>query len=196
MLMNQPLTPRPFRIGDAMVLVAATAVAFAVLRHCWSVGIAFTTFGGNREQRLFFWLHQVVPFPALWSLAVFAIDRRDRRKGRRRGARQAGLVACYAATVALAITALIASAFLIVHILEDTRAIPKVLSHPTQMHSPPPFADAPMEEIAGAAVLGAWSAMAAGRRWRTEPSWIDRLGRVLGGIWIGLFLIYVYGYTG
>jgi hypothetical protein len=194
--MNRPLAPRPFRISDAMVLVAATAVAFAIIRHGWPAGIAFTTFGGQFEQWLFFWLHQVVPFPALWSFAVFAIDWRDRRKARRRGLRHAGLVANYAATVAIAVTALIGTAFLIVHVLEDYQAIPKVFSHPTQMHPFPPFANTPLEEIAGAAVLGAWSVMAASRQWRTERSWIDRLGRVLGGIWIALFLIYLYGYTG
>ena len=60
----------------------------------------------------------------------------------------------------------------------------------------PPFANAPMEEIVGAAVLGAWSAMAASGRWKSQPSWIDRTGRVLGMFWIGLFLIYLYAYTG
>jgi hypothetical protein len=42
----------------------------------------------------------------------------------------------------------------------------------------------------GLAVIGAWLVLASGRRWGAEPSWIDRLGRLLGACWIGLFLIH------
>jgi hypothetical protein len=187
--MKKPLVKRPFRIADSMVLVAATAVAFTIYRYSQSARLSFTTFGGNWEQWLFLWMHRVVPFPAMWSLAVFAIAQRDPRNGRRRGVRHAGIVACYAATVALALTSLISSTFSTVHILEDALLIPKVLSHGRHWLSP--FDNAPMEEIVGAAVLGAWSAMAATRCWRTEPSWIDRLGRILGAFWIGLLLVYL-----
>lgn len=98
--------------------------------------------------------------------------------------------------VALAVPATIASVFTILHILEEYRTIPKIFSHARNAHGMPPFANAQMEEIVGAAVLGAWSLMAASGRWKTQPSWIDRAGRVLGLVWIGLFLIYLYGFTG
>jgi hypothetical protein len=40
-------------------------------------------------------------------------------------------------------------------------------------------------------VLGSWMALALSRRWRPEPSWIDRSGRVLGLYWVLLlFLVY------
>ena len=44
-------------------------------------------------------------------------------------------------------------------------------------------------EIAGqvliaAAVPLAWIALIATRRWDSEPSWIDRLGRILGALWM------------
>ena len=35
-------------------------------------------------------------------------------------------------------------------------------------------------------VATAWMALALGRRWRPEPSWVDRTGRALGFAWIGL----------
>jgi hypothetical protein len=187
---------RPFRLVDGMVLIAATAVAFAIFRQGLSGQVNFSTFGGSGEQWLFFWMHQVVPFPAMWSLAVFGIAVRDRSRGRRRKPREAGVVACCAAVVALTITTLIASTFYTLHVLEEFRAIPRIFSHARNSHAMPPFANAPMEEIVGAAVLGAWSAMAASGRWRARPSWIDRAGRFLGMIWIGLFLIYLYAYTG
>jgi hypothetical protein len=193
--MKRSLATRPFRIVDGMVLVAATAIAFAIVRPRWPASrMGFSTFGGHWEQWLFVWMHQVVPFPALWSFAVFVIAWRDRCKGQRPTVRSAGIVACYAATAALAVASLISSAFHVIHFLEDHGVIPKILSHPT--HQLSPFDNAPLEELIGAAVLGAWSALAAIRRWRAEPSWIDRLGQLLGVFWIGLFVTYLYAYSG
>jgi hypothetical protein len=187
---------RPFRLLDGMILVAATALAFAIFRQGLSDGITFTTFGGNVERWIFIWMHWVVPFPAMWSLALFAIAIFDRGTPGRRKLRHAGTVACCAAVMALALTTVVASTFYILHLLEELQMIPKLLSHNRNAHAMPPFANAPMEEIVGAAVLGAWSVMAASGRWRCQRSWIDRTGRILGIIWISLFLTYLYGYTG
>jgi hypothetical protein len=187
---------RPFRLIDGMVLVAATAVAFAIFRQSSPSTVNFNTFGGIGEQYLFFWMRRLVPFPAMWSLALLAIAVFDRGTARRHRTRHAGTVACCAAVVALSLTTLIASTFYVTHVLEEVGAIPRVFSHPRNSHAMPPFANAPMEEIVGAAVLGAWSTMAASGRWKSQPSWIDRTGRVLGMIRIGLFLIYLYAYTG
>jgi hypothetical protein len=45
------------------------------------------------------------------------------------------------------------------------------------------------------AVLTSWMTLIVGRRWRAEPTWVDRLGRAVGVFWIvagavvpGLFL--------
>jgi hypothetical protein len=35
-----------------------------------------------------------------------------------------------------------------------------------------------------AAVAGIWSLLICDRRWRPEPTWIDRLGRCLGIYWL------------
>jgi hypothetical protein len=191
----KPVAKRPFRIVDLMVLVAATAVAFAIYRRGIPRGMSFTTFGRNREAWLFYWMHQATPFVSMWSFAVFAIDRVDSRKLRRHP-RHAGIIACYAATIGLATSALISSGFYLVHALEDSGLIRKILSHQRQMHLPPPFGEAPLEEIIGGVVFGAWAALAATRRWRTEPTWVDRLGRALAVIWIALLLTYIYAYTG
>jgi hypothetical protein len=189
-------TNRPFRLSDSMVLVAATAVAFAIFRQGLAPGLSFTTFGGNTEQMIFYWMRQIVPFPAMWSLAILALAAFDRDTPRRRKLRHAGMVACCAAVVALALTTVIASGFYILHVLEDVHAIPRIFSHGRNSHAMPPFANTPMEEIVGAAVLGAWAVMAASGRWRTERTWIDRTGLILGVVWILLFLTYLYGYTG
>ena len=36
----------------------------------------------------------------------------------------------------------------------------------------------------GYVVLGCWSTLALSGRWRAEPSWIDRAGRIIGVAWI------------
>ena len=39
---------------------------------------------------------------------------------------------------------------------------------------------------ASTAVAVAWILLAAGRRWRPEPHWLDRTGRVLGWFWVAM----------
>ncbi|HEV3122830.1 MAG TPA: hypothetical protein VGY53_13040 [Isosphaeraceae bacterium] len=34
------------------------------------------------------------------------------------------------------------------------------------------------------AVMGSWLALALGRRWRAQPTWLDRAGRALAASWI------------
>ena len=36
----------------------------------------------------------------------------------------------------------------------------------------------------GFAIAACWLVLIVGRRWRPEPSWIDRCGRALGAYWI------------
>jgi hypothetical protein len=189
-------TNRPFRIFDLMILVGMTAIAFAIFRYSQPSIIALNTFGTAFEQWLFLWMHRGAPFVASWSLAVVAIAWWDKRKGNRRGTRTAGVVACWAATGAIAFATAIFCLLYAAHVLEDHKLIARIFSHPTQSHPAPPFGSMTLEEIGGAAVLGAWSALSASQRWRAERSWIDRLGRLLGMIWIALFAIYVYGYAG
>jgi hypothetical protein len=179
-----------------MISVAATAVAFGIFRYSLPSNIGLSTFGTALEQQLFYWMHRLTPFPALWSLAIVAITAWDRKKGDRREARLAGIAACCAATGAIAVATLIFSAFYTAHILEEQQVIRRIFNHSTQNHPLPPFGAITLEEIGGAAVLGAWSALAASRRWRTDRTWIDRLGRLIGMFWIALFATYIYGYAG
>ncbi len=38
--------------------------------------------------------------------------------------------------------------------------------------------------VCGLAVLVSWVTLLARRRWRADPSWVDRFGRALGVYWI------------
>ena len=39
-------------------------------------------------------------------------------------------------------------------------------------------------------VIGGWMVLALGGRWRSEPSWIDRTGRVTGIVWIAVTAVH------
>ena len=41
----------------------------------------------------------------------------------------------------------------------------------------------------GLAVTIAWVALAVSGRWQSEPSWIDRVGRLMGCGWIGMMML-------
>jgi hypothetical protein len=43
-----------------------------------------------------------------------------------------------------------------------------------------------LQEMAPYVVATAWLMLALSGRWRSEPSWIDRLGRIIGVFWVGL----------
>jgi hypothetical protein len=44
-----------------------------------------------------------------------------------------------------------------------------------------------IESRVGPAVVAAWAVLYASGRWRPEPSWLDRAGRLLGAFWIALW---------
>lgn len=126
-----------------------------------------------------------VPSAASLSLAVLALRLRRPRSRWRRMIRQPGLIACLAALGGLAV-GLVYTAF---NVLENARMI-------TRPPGEVPYASDPTNWIltfdwsgplpAGFAVAVAWSTQALVGRWRAEPSWIDRLGRLVGVGWMAL----------
>ena len=46
-----------------------------------------------------------------------------------------------------------------------------------------------------AAVIGGWLGLRLAGRWRPDPGWIDRLGRILGWTWIATFLFEQVGWA-
>jgi hypothetical protein len=45
--------------------------------------------------------------------------------------------------------------------------------------------------LADGLIISAWFVLAVSGRWRPEPSWIDRSGRVLAIAWIVRYLIHL-----
>ena len=126
-----------------------------------------------------------LPCGLVWTLAVLLLRFKHPRPPRRYLARQPGVVACAASVLAAAAGA---SALMLV----------MVARHYAQGDSialTDRFATRFMEGMApymGFSVLAAWLVLVLNKMWRPEPSWIDRLGRVMGVFWIAMIPIFVW----
>ena len=173
---------RKFTVSDALILVGAVALAFAVMRtdYLWpdfsEKLVAYSDYLNNIHHLIFFM------FPGLVSLsvAILILRLRKPRPVLRRLTRQPGWVACTVTVIVLGIrTANLSSVagvlildlkgnsfwgwFLDVAMADDIKLVPSDI---------------------GCAVAAAWTIQKIGGRWRLEPCWIDRAGRVLGTLWI------------
>ena len=130
------------------------------------------------------------PVAVAMTLGVLAIRLRMPRPRWRRLSRQPGVVAC----LALALSWVAAGAYTVGNVLSN---------HPTAGTAPglPPgttfvrSSASFLEEFAvfgsvlgGFAVVVAWSTLVLVGRWRLEPTWLDRLGRLIGVAWVGMAL--------
>ena len=178
---------RRFTIADGAVLVGATAAGFALSRAAVpgldsreildALGELLT---GRlpRNQVLEVTAILVVPCLAAWTLALAAVGVWRTRPRRRRLGRRPGLMACLVAIPALAW----GSGSALVSGLFSGRSLNFGPDTVTVFEFCADLGSAQ----AGAAVLACWATMALSGRWRPEPTWVDRLGRLLGVAWIGM----------
>jgi hypothetical protein len=211
---QQPSPARVPTILDAIVLVAAAAVALALARG-WEnphwAALPPTLGFGPQQPSTGRWIHHVIstwiswtiPFAMTLTAALLILRFRSPRPRWRQIARQPGTVACAAALFAM-------SARMGQEALIYALGYMTLPSAAIRLPSPPfvrfenvawrqpwgqvihgivleifPFLVAPS---VGIAVIVAWAVLWANGRWRPERSWIDRLGRLLGIYWIVLAL--------
>jgi hypothetical protein len=119
---------------------------------------------------------------ALAMVCLLAMRLRRPRPNLRSLSRQPGAVACAAAAAAMASGGIIVLTILgrndLLHLTED---------HPEAI-----FPWLIVLSRVSIAVPAAWFILAWSGRWKAEPSWIDRLGRILGAYWIGLLIYHGY----
>lgn len=172
----RPSTCRPFSILDGMILTAALAVGFGMMRLCWPARWAFAAHG-VRE-----WASVVGGVPMLpLTVALVAIRLIRPRQKIERLMCQPGMAACCAAGVVIGVefSAMVFAAWRI-HPFWAQRLM-AITSSPKNFwfvyHLP-----------VGPAVAAAWLALVLAGRWRPERGWIDRLGRGIGWFW----LVYMF----
>ena len=205
-----PQQSRPATLLDAIVLIAAAAIALAMARGwphpTWIVRFYAAPPPSSTRSvyiAVAHWTSWTIPFGITLTAAVLLLRFRPPHPRFARIARQPGAAACAAALFAMAASmAREASAFTLAYLTRP--------SSPVRLPSPPfirydgpgwygtfseilrhivletfPFL---ISSSVGIAVAVAWVVQWAGGRWHPEPSWIDRAGRVLGAYWIALAL--------
>ncbi len=178
---------RRFTLLDGMILVAATAVGYALvhvlerligegaflslIREAWTGGGMFSS------MALVLYLI-ILPVLMAWTVALIPLRLLKPRPRFRRATCQPGLMAGIAVTLAIGFMGLVVGILSIsmswlIGGLDQVVMIQGVLMLPASL---------------GLAVLVTWTTLLLGRRWRAEPSWIDRLGRIIGVAWVLLGL--------
>jgi hypothetical protein len=171
---------RRFNLVDGMIFVAATAVGRTVAKArmtglptipppvSWSQSLARAIITG---------LQASLPMLLTATLAVLAIRLRRPRPTLLRLGREPGFAASVVAAPAI--------------LLCVVSAIPLLWNrHGSFFQGLSLLAYTPE---GGFAVTGAWLALAVGKRWRPQPNWVDRLGRLVGVGWIGANAIHWLG---
>ena len=170
-----PLSCRTFSLGDAMILILALALGLGLARP-YIILIAnyihtapnqyFQTLDGTvslgRSLNLIMLYFLYFLLPAFLMLRL-----RQPRPAMHSLVRQPGFAAC-AAPVSCYLAALPLS------LLAPFVSAGEVIEIAGQM-------------LVASATPLAWCFLAVTRRWAAEPRWIDRLGRILGALWMASF---------
>jgi hypothetical protein len=177
-------TSRGFRLVDVMILIAATAAGFSLVKS--------DTLEGKTTQATLY--HNIYYYEAdfaavacplwlAWTFAALAIRLRSPRPPFRRLARQPGWVASLSVSLCVPIQ-LALTFFDLYHGPSriDGSAIPYGFFYGLRLW--PVFV-----------IVGAWLALWLNGRWRPEPSAIDRFGRALGFGWIAFFFLHKISYV-
>jgi hypothetical protein len=168
---------RDFTLADAMILVAATAVGFALIRSGGMDLSPTSTKGALKYVNLVLaatWAS--FPFLMTWTPAILILSLIPPRPGLRRLFRQPGVAACGSATLVIAIELIPFLLFATTIGVESAmrrgflvRMNLLVLTYGRNV----PFA-----------IEGAWATLVLSGFWRRRRTWIDRLGIILGVVWV------------
>ncbi len=176
--MSEPTGPRKFTLLDLMVLVAATAVGTALWRAYDPESLPLST---NVVVDLSVDLYYRVSRAALilepWTVALLVLRLRRPRPRFHLIMGQAGTAASVAA--------------ILIPIVVNLPHLVSVALGPIGPMRAVPWRDVIyfLPRSCGSGVASAWLILALSGHWRTEPSWIDRLGRALGVGWIMVMVV-------
>jgi hypothetical protein len=166
---------------DVIIGVAAMAVGIVFTRmfgsYRLSVLLTPADSGWIRAAQLELVLQLVSQWLAVSTLCLLAFRLRSPRPSLRRLSRRPGFVASVAAG-----SVIVWGSALCVSIMAMTAV-------PTEEGFYIKYVPTCLDPV-GAAVGAGWLVQAWGGRWRPEPGWLDRAGRVLGASWILVFLAH------
>jgi hypothetical protein len=207
---------RGFRIADALIAIAATAIGLTWARDDWEwirgfgppkkgwgdlLATRATAYDWTRSAASSA-IHVGAALACSWGVALLAIRRNRIPRLPLWRARRPGAVACLAATSVLALL-LIAQSIRpyrdALHIsigrYGEFRAITTgPYGGGRRVGDLDPLLNTLLQvpRVAGFVVAGAWIALGIAGRWRPEAGWIDRLGRAVGVFWIVGALYFLF----
>ena len=174
---------RKFTLVDAMVLIAATAIAFVPIRFMFR---SYDQFSVNRSIAeddtlvAFVAVHHMLLYIALaLSLALWILRLRKPRPVLRRIFRQPGMAASTAAFMYTIFVLIGFIVYCLYYLGIHSRMLPD-WDDPMRIME---FWRIPLSWIGNAVAL-AWMSLWLSGAWRSEASWIDRAGRGLGIYWV------------
>jgi hypothetical protein len=173
---------RRFNLADAMVMIAATAIAFAFVQFQglpWILAEKWFPPNDNilRPPEDGDLAALISSFLIPWTVALFFLRFNGPRPSRHRLFMRPGFAACA-----------IASAMMVFLCLDNYREY--VFAYRSFMAPGIQNVVALNYRISiSFATAGLWAMMAAFGRWHAEPTWIDRAGRAVGILWIILIPI-------
>jgi hypothetical protein len=174
------LPPRRFTVLDAAILVAAMAPGLAVLR---ARGLIFWAPRGGGLQLILDYSHllllAILPFLMALSAATLVLGLIRPRIDSLLLFRRAGMVACAAATLGMAVDILPYLASVAISGWTGSDGDMARLG----------FIRLQAAWSVPVAIEGAWAALALGGRWRRGRGWVDGLGVRLGFAWIVLHVV-------
>ena len=187
----RPTDARRFTTLDAMILVGSLAAGLGVLRwfrpsEVWIrilaggvLSLSWSWHWANNYLPHLFML--MMPFAFSMTLGFLALRLRRPRPRWRRLVRQPGLAACLALVLGCATAWPLTFLNQVVTWMRGyaDRVDPLICFEAFCKIS---------STLGGFAVVIAWGTMLLVGRWRAEPSWIDRLGRIVGLGWIVMAL--------
>jgi hypothetical protein len=164
--------PRRPDLGDALLLISAATAGFGLIRGVELLFHGRVTGGGTLRD----YIAGAVPFLIAVTVASLVMTLRRPRAAGRRTRQLPGLTACVAATLAIAYET---TSVLLMHAKHGRAGflrglVPGAQSLMLQYY---------LEPVAFC-VSGAWLTLAIARRWRPQPTWTDRLGRLVGLLWV------------
>jgi hypothetical protein len=174
-----------------MLLVVAVAAGLWCNRADWRTSFPWSNVVSYASIEYI--LNLVVPHVAAMTVTLLAIQLQKPRAPFRRLARQPGAVACMVASAVLLLIALWAATTKatgrVVEFSQNVSRLPNGGGHSrggALIYPDPGRWLTVYGDRVGFAVAGAWLALLLTGCWRSEPTWIDRLGRALGWLWLGL----------
>jgi hypothetical protein len=181
---------RKLTLVDAMILIAVTGAGMALvlvfvrnspeLNDSWQPNNY--SFWNLAHDRSFFrfmktsvtWIRVPTLLVAAWAPALLFLRLLHPRPPLRSAFLQPGTVACAATMIVM-----------ILNVVEI--GIQVAFGHFNGIMDAFLAYSSALQQTAKFAVATIWLILALGGQWRSEPSWIDRMGRIIGIFWIMLF---------